>query len=298
MEQVQDIIQQTVNNMKKQNQNATAIDGLEKQEKKQNLEERPLLLKYLTAISDECPYHSCNGSGFIRVAQVENGEEVVRFKKCECMGVKQRPEIKRQSKIPLEYQNCTIKSFDIGLYQDQETARSAKKAAVNFVTNFIAFQQQGKGVYLYSKTKGSGKTRLACSIANALIQTQKIQVKFLRTLDLLDMIKDTYKKNSGLSEKEVLDSIKYSKVLILDDIGAEKPTEWVCGIFLSLLDYRISNRLVTLFTSNVHKEKLKLDERVVDRIYKMALDIHLPEESIRRLESEKEAEALKKLLQS
>lgn len=85
-------------------------------------------------------------------------------------------------------------------------------------------------------------------------------------------------------------------MLILDDIGTEKPTEWVCGIFLSILDYRISNRLVTLFTSNIHKEKLKLDDRIVDRLYKMTIDIHLPEESIRRLESQKEAEELKKLL--
>ena len=112
------------------------------------------------------------------------------------------------AKIPLEFKDCSINNFDTSLYQDRVMAKAARKAAANYVSNFIAFKQQGKGLYLYSKTKGSGKTRLACSIANALIQTQSIQVKFLRTLDLLDMIKDTYKKNSDLSQKEVVDGIK------------------------------------------------------------------------------------------
>lgn len=255
-----------------------------------------MLLRILNATSDKCPYHKCNGDGLLRYVFLENGQEVERWGMCECTGVKRQPEMKKYARIPFEFKDCTINNFNIALYHDQVAAKAAKKAAINFVRNFIAFKQQGKGLYLYSKTKGSGKTRLACSIANALIQTQSIQVKFLRTLDLLGMIKDTYKKNSDLSEKEVVDGIKQCKVLILDDIGAEKPTEWVCGVFLSILDYRISNGLVTLFTSNIHKEKLKLDDRIVDRLYKMAIDIHLPEESIRRLESEKETEELKKLL--
>lgn len=254
-----------------------------------------MILKQTSTISDKCPYHMCNGYGQIGYLVLEDGKEVERWKICDCVR-KNRPQMRKQAKIPLELKDCTINNFDTSLYQDQIAAKAAKKAAANYILNFIAFKQQGKGLYLYSKTKGSGKTHLACSIANALIQTQGIQVKFLRTLDLISMIKDTYKNKSDLSEKEIIDGIKNAKVLILDDIGAEKPTEWACGVFLSILDYRISNRLVTLFTSNIHKEKLKLDDRIVDRLYKMTIDIHLPEESIRRLESQKEAEELKKLL--
>lgn len=254
-----------------------------------------MILKRLSTISEQCPYHMCNGFGAIGYLVLEDGQEVERWKVCDCVK-KNQPQMRKQAKIPFELKDCTVNNLDTSLYQDQVTAKAAKKAAANYILNFIAFKQQGKGLYLYSKTKGSGKTRLACSIANALIQTQGIQVKFLRVLDLLSMIKDTYKNNSDLSEKEIIDGIKKAKVLILDDIGAEKPTEWVCGVFLSILDYRISNRLVTLFASNIHKEKLKLDDRIVDRLYKMTIDIHLPEESIRRLESQKEAEELRKLL--
>ena len=153
-----------------------------------------MILRQVNTISDKCPFHKCNGDGLVGYIFLENGEEVERWGNCECLGVQNQPKIRKQAKIPLEFKDCTVNGFDTSLYQDQVTAKAAKKAAGNFVLKFISFKQQGKGLYLYSKKKGSGKTRLACSIANALIQTQSIQVKFLRTLDLLDMIKDTYKK--------------------------------------------------------------------------------------------------------
>lgn len=224
--------------------------------------------------------------------------EIENTEFCECMGIQQKPKIREGARIPFEFKDCSINSFDISKYNDKATAAQAKRTAGNFVSNFITFKNGGKGLYIYSKTKGSGKTRLACSIANALIATQGISTKFMKTLDLLSMIKDTYKKDSGISEKEILDGIKNCKVLILDDIGAEKPTEWVCGVFLSLLDYRMGNRLVTLFTSNVRIDKLKLDERIVDRLAKMALEVRLPEESVRRKESEIENEKFKQILVS
>lgn len=219
------------------------------------------------------------------------------FEPCECSGAIYKPEIKKNALIPYEFKDCTINSFNTDKYEDKQTAKQAKKTAGNFVSKFITFKNEGKGLYLYSKTKGSGKTRLACSIGNALIQVHGERVKFVKTLDLLSVIKDTYKKDSGVSEKEVLDGIKSCRVLILDDIGAENPTGWANEKFLSLLDYRISNKLVTLFTSNVYMDKLKLDERVVDRICKLAIDVHLPEESVRRMESKRESEELRKLLE-
>ena len=109
-------------------------------------------------------------------------------------------------------------------------------------------------------------------------------------------VQDTYKKDSGIAEREAVDRIKKVKLLILDDIGAEKPTEWVCGEFLKILDYRISNKLITFFTSNLHREKLKLDGRIIDRIVAMTLDVHLPEESVRRSQSKKQNIELSNLL--
>ena len=84
--------------------------------------------------------------------------------------------------------------------------------------------------------------------------------------------------------------------MIVDDIGTEKPSEWVNSIFLEILDYRISHLLVTIFTSNVPQSDLKLDERIVDRIIKMSIEIHFPEESIRRKKADTECSELLKIL--
>ncbi len=199
--------------------------------------------------------------------------------------------------IPPEYAECTVSNFNTSLYSDIETAKKIKHAAAEFINHFRRFREQGKGLYFYSGTKGSGKTRLACSVGNAVILTQTIRVNFIKTIELLSVIKDTYnKKNAEITEKEVIDRIKTAPFLILDDIGAERPTEWTNGIFLNILDYRISHLLVTVFTSNVPQNKLKLDERIVDRIIKMSIEIHFPEESVRRKKADTECGELLKIL--
>lgn len=246
--------------------------------------------------SKPCPYGICGGDGILRHIYLEEGQEVERFGFCKCTGITRKQEIKKRANIPLEFAECTINSFSTEVYGDRIQARAAKKAAANYVKNFRMFQEKGKGLYLFSRTKGSGKTRLACSIGNALIQTAEQRVKFMRTLELLEYIKGTYNRNGGVTEQEFLRGLKESGVLILDDIGAEKPSEWVDGIFLSLLDYRISNRRPTIFTSNILMEKLRLDERIVDRIYKLAIEVRLPEESVRRREAKAEGEELERRL--
>lgn len=112
-----------------------------------------MILRQVNTISDKCPFHKCNGDGLVGYIFLENGEEVERWGNCECLGVQNQPKIRKQAKIPLEFKDCTVNGFDTSLYQDQVTAKAAKKAAGNFVLKFISFKQQGKGLYLYSKKK-------------------------------------------------------------------------------------------------------------------------------------------------
>ena len=143
------------------------------------------------------------------------------------------------------------------------------------------FKEKGKGLYLYSKTKGSGKTRLAASLGNALISTYKERVKFITTLDLLDEIKGTYNKESALSENDLINAIKEVDVLILDDIGVEGDTPWVSEKLYSILNGRMISKKITMFTSNSRVEELKQDERIKNRLEMMAIPIKMPEQSIR-----------------
>ncbi len=253
-----------------------------------------------TLISDAadsvCPI--CNGTGFVTTWQKDERGNLTEYARlCQCQDKEEQLKIKGTSDIPAEYENCTVHSFDTSLYNDSETAKKIKHAAGEYINHFQQFREQGKGLYFYSRAKGSGKTRLACSLGNAVIATNTMRVSFIKTVELLSMIKSTYnKKDAEITEKEIIDRIKRTPFLIIDDIGAEKPGEWVNGIFLSILDYRISHLLITVFTSNVSQSDLKLDERIIDRIVKMSIELHFPEESIRRKKANTECSELLKIL--
>lgn len=201
--------------------------------------------------------------------------------------------------IPEVFKDLTINSFRTDLYERPESRQKAmvvKKMAANYVKNFETFQEEGKGLYLYSNIKGSGKTRMAISIGNALMKVKRVGVKYTTTLDLLDEIKKTFDRDSEVTESELINSIKRIDVLILDDVGVENPTPWVKSIFYSILDGRMGNNKITIFTSNLSMDELQHDDRLKSRIEKMALPIEFPEESIRSKIAKSENEELQRLL--
>lgn len=89
-------------------------------------------------------------------------------------------------------------------------------------------------------------------------------------------------------EKEDIERIRTAELLILDDIGAEIKKEWVDIELFRLIDYRYSNQRVTIFTSNISMNNLKLNERIVDRIFSMCIKLDLPEKSIRTMQAHDE----------
>ena len=158
-------------------------------------------------------------------------------------------------------------------------------------------QKSGKleRLYFYSSVKGSGKTRLAVSIANDLITQQMVGAKFATTIQILDQIKNTWgEKSKGLdrveqaSEQRLIDDIISVPVLVIDDIGVEQPKDWVNERFYNIINGRMIEKRITIFTSNYRMVDLKLEDRIVSRIEKMALPIEFPAESIRSAIARKE----------
>lgn len=233
---------------------------------------------------------------------------------CPCREEKQRErELRQISQIPSSFENATINSFDVNIYKEQENveiAIAAKLSAINFIKHYDTFRKAGKGLYLYSRTKGSGKTRLACSIANALMSQHKVKVHFTTTLDLLDNIKKTFGNGSNFSFEEVIEMYKTVEVLILDDIGVENVTPWVVEKFTQILNERMESKRVTIFTSNIEVSFLDFStknyfkeevdkhesERIVSRISKMAVEVEMPEENVREYQALEENEEFLKLL--
>ena len=259
------------------------------QSKKDSSQEKKQILKS----TSKCPYKNCDGSGMILDA--ETNTAIL----CKCYYDQIVDKKLAFANIPENFKDLTINSFRTDLYERSESRQKAmvvKKMAANYVKNFETFQKKGKGLYLYSNTKGSGKTRMAISIGNALMKVKRKGVKYTTTIDLLDEIKKTFDKDSQLTESELIESIKKIDVLILDDVGVENPTPWVKAIFYSILDGRMDNNKITIFTSNMSMEELDHDDRLKSRIEKMAIPMEFPEESIRSKIARNENKELQRLL--
>lgn len=235
----------------------------------------------------KCP--KCRDTGWEEV-EGENGYTFMR--ECSC-GLMKRQKMDRKLKfaaIPKEFENQTIESFMTDCYTtpgNRELAQMAKIIAKRYVEQFEEIQETGKGLYFYSSVKGSGKTRLAVSIANDLIRQKFVSAKFATTIQILDQIKATWGENKrtgdeeGGSEQTLINDIISVPVLVIDDIGVERAKDWINERFYNILNGRMIEKRITIFTSNCRMEDLKLDERIVNRIIKMALPIEFPAESIR-----------------
>lgn len=172
----------------------------------------------------------------------------------------------------------------------------AKQAAINFVRNFEAIKPKGKGLYFYGYEKSSGKTRLTVSIGNALMNIHRVEVKFVTTINLIQEIRATFDKGAVYTQSQLLEAVKRIDVLILDDIGTEKLSPWVNEIFYSILNDRMTGNKITIFTSNGTIEELQHNERIKNRIEKMALPVWFPEESVRRYVAKGENEWVQEML--
>lgn len=200
-------------------------------------------------------------------------------------------ERRSRSGIPPEYAYCTLKSVDWGRYPE-DTA--AQQEIVNaFVAEYKDFQREGRGLYFYSDTKGSGKTMIACAAANEILKAHDISVKFINVTDYIELVKA--KDDAG---REKINSILEAGLLILDDVGAQAENkEWITAALFRLIDRRYTNHYPTIFTSNVRREDLKTDYRILRRIYDTTIPVVIPEVNVSRQIADKHTkEFLRKIL--
>ena len=202
-------------------------------------------------------------------------------------------ERRERSGMPLEYAHCTGKSIDWGKYSPEDI--TAQKKIVNaFVINFKRFRREGRGLYFYSDTKGSGKTMIACAVANEILKTHDISVKFISVTDYIELVKAKDDASRG-NIKAILEA----GLLIFDDVGAQvENKEWITTALFRLINWRYANHYPTIFTSNVRMEDLKTDSRISDRIYAVSVPVIMPEVNVRRQIADKHTkEFIKSIMQ-
>lgn len=226
---------------------------------------------------DICPL--CNGSGWVFT-------DYNTVKECEC-GIRQKQIQEsrlRFASIPESYKNVRMSDLSFKYYKKQ-SSKDTFKAAAEFVKwyfeNLDNNEAEGKGFYLWSEVKGSGKTMLVAAVANELIQTHHKFVKFATSVDILDEIRATYNDKSENTESRLLEDLVSTPFLVIDDFGTERVTDWVGEKFYQIVNKRYINKKVTFFTSNYDLKTLKYDSRITSRIRERTYLVHFPEESCR-----------------
>ena len=107
----------------------------------------------------------------------------------------------------------------------------------------------GRNGFIITGTKGTGKTHIAAAIANSLLN-RGTAVICMTERDLLDRIRRTYSRYEQDDESAVLEVYKTVPLLIVDDIGKERPTEWTLATIYSVIDGRYERAMPTIVTTN------------------------------------------------
>lgn len=226
--------------------------------------------------SDVCPI--CEGREWI--LKIKDGVEIAVPCKCREKAVMSRR--LRFADIPEAFRGMDLRSFRMDVYRKQESKKmvsDACKIIKTYLDDFESQKERGMGLYIWSRTKGSGKTRIAAGIANELMKNYA--VKFAVSLTILQEIKNTWRRDTEYSENQLLDALYTTDILVIDDFGVERPADWINDKMYQIINERYINQKVTIFTSNDPLDKLSYDDRITNRIKERTYQIAFPEESVR-----------------
>lgn len=182
-------------------------------------------------------------------------------------------------------------------FENDDTPEAAiSKTMKNYVKNFNDFMKQGKGLLLYGAV-GTGKTYMAACAANALID-ERISCLVTSLSRLINQL-----QNSFSGRQEFIDNLQKHKLLVIDDFGAERNSEYSLEQTFNIIDSRYRTGLPMIITTNLPLEEFKNPkdrehERIFDRILECCFPIEVAGRSRRRKRAAQDYYGLKKILET
>lgn len=232
---------------------------------------------------DVCPV--CGGKGYKLYQKTVDGYPVPITYSRPCARCKAENRLQDMTGVPPEFHGADLSKFRFGSYS--RDMGNLRKIAEDFLGNYRErWEKSGKGLYLWSKTPGSGKTFLSCCLGNSVMVKYDLQMRFITAPDYLANVGESYNRQRGENDESAV--YRECSLLIFDDIGAQKTGEWQAQEIFKLVNERMNLGNVTIFTSNACPEDLNLDGRTISRIMKKSVVLQMPEESIRNMEAKKE----------
>jgi len=190
------------------------------------------------------PCSICNDTGW-KPQDVDGVRRVVR---CECWRAARLAQRLDEARIPKRYQNCDLDAFVT--YSNERLCNAVARAQA-FVRAFPAVE---RGLFFIGPP-GIGKSHLAVAVLKSVILNCGARGLFYEVRSLLRLIRSTYNPVMRTAETDVLRPVIEAELLVLDDLGAEKPSEWVDETLNLIVNSRYSDRRLTIFTSNYEEKE-------------------------------------------
>jgi len=213
------------------------------------------------------------------------GLEVVEGKgarTCVCRSKKNQTSLQDRARLPRRYERCHWNNY--------VPNNSSQRAALELSTQLaMDFPDTDEGLLL-SGPVGVGKTHLAVSILKGLAE-RGFTCLFYEFGSLLKEIQDSYNPNTKSSELSILKPVLIADVLVLDELGASKPTDWVRDTMAHIINTRYNDRKLTIFTTNYPDERAndreetledRIGSRLRSRLFEMCRSVKINGEDYRR----------------
>jgi DNA replication protein DnaC len=192
------------------------------------------------------------------------GMEIVPGKgarRCRCQNEEAKAKLTSAANIPERYADCSFSNY-------RPTNNNASQLrgfrfAWQLTKDFPAID---RGLLLMGPV-GVGKTHLSAAILRELIQTKNTFCLFYEFGWLLKEIQNSYNPISQTSEFKLLEPIFEAEVLVLDELGGSKPTDWVRDTMMQIINTRYNRKKLTIFTTNyLDHRRIESEETLEDRI--------------------------------
>lgn len=216
------------------------------------------------------------------------GKNMIFKVSCKCDKDREAKEKEREKQMKIERLKATCFNsfiqwaYTFENYQGEET--QSLIIAKNFVKDYEQMKKENVGLLFYGSV-GSGKTYLACSIANALIEQYQIGVKIR---NFAQIINELQKGGFDLDKNAYIESLVNTSVLILDDLGIERDTSYAKEQVYNIVNNRYLKHKPTIFTTNLSydtifncKESVEY-QRIYSRIIEMCIPVMVVGEDFRK----------------
>ncbi len=191
----------------------------------------------------ETPCAICGDTGWRTITRGKE-REVVR---CECRLKSRGERLLAAARIPPRYEHCDLSTFQYD--HDDNDQRSLAKAKL-FAGRFVEDYPTEKTGLLFVGSVGVGKTHLAVGILKALIHNKGVPSLFCDYRELLKSIQNSYNTSVQATEMGILRPVFDAEVLVLDELGAVRSTEWVFDTVNYILNSRYNDNKTTIITTN------------------------------------------------